>query len=345
MFINKNNKPFLIAEISSNHNGNINNALKLIDLAKKSKADAVKLQTFLPEKMTLNFKSELFKIKNGNWKNYYLFDLYKKAQTPLSWHKKLFDYAKKRRIKIFSTPFDEQSVDFLEKLNCPMYKIASFEMTDIPLVKKIAKTKKPLIISTGLSNLDEIDKTFKIAKKFGAKKIALLYCVSSYPAKPSEFNLNNIKILKERYNCTIGLSDHSNDYEIAQNAIACGAEIIEKHIALKNQKQGLDIKFSTKGNELKLFREKIDKSHNLLGKKKFFRAKSELVNIQFRRSIFAIKTINKNEKLSLNNIGRIRPGFGISPIYFEKLINKKSPFLIKKGQPLKISILKKLKIK
>ncbi len=345
MFNKKNNKPFLIAEISSNHNGKIVNAKKLINLAKKSGANAVKLQTFLPEKMTLNLKSKLFKIHSGTWKNYYLYDLYKKAQTPLKWHKDLFAYGKKKNITIFSTPFDEDAVDFLEKLNCPMYKISSFEMTDIPLVKKIAKTKKPLIISTGLSNLDEIDYTFKIAKKNGAKQIALLYCVSSYPAKNSEFNLNNIKILKDRYKCFVGLSDHSNDYEVAQNAIACGAEIIEKHIALKNQKNGLDIKFSTKGNELKVLRKKINKTYNLLGKKKFFRKKSELKNIKFRRSIFAIKDIAKNEKLTKENIARVRPGFGLSPVYYEKLLKKKSPFKIKKGEPLKKNILRRVSIK
>ena len=345
MFDKKNNKPFLIAEISSNHNGKINNAKKLIDLAKISGANAVKLQTFTPEKMSLKIKSDLFKIKEGNWKNYYLYELYQKAQTPLIWHKNLFAYARKRKILIFSTPFDEDSVDFLEKINCPMYKISSFEMTDIPLIKKVASTKKPMIISTGLSNLKEIDYTFSIAKKYGAKKIALLYCVSNYPAKTSDFNLNNIRILKERYKCTVGLSDHSNDNEIAQNAISCGAEIIEKHVALKNQKSGLDLNFSTKGLELKVFREKIDKAYSLLGKKFFYRTKSELKNIKFRRSIFARKNIEKNEKFCSKNIVRVRPGFGLPPIYYEKLLNKKSPFKIKKGQPLKNIILKKLKIK
>ena len=345
MFDKKNSKPFLIAEISSNHNGKIENAKKLIDLAKISGANAVKLQTFSPEKMSLKIKSDLFKIKEGNWKNYYLYELYQKAQTPMSWHKNLFTYAKKKKITIFSTPFDENSVDFLEKLNCPMYKISSFEMTDIPLIKKVASTKKPMIISTGLSNLKEIDHTYSVAKKYGAKKIALLYCVSSYPAKISEFNLNNIKILKERYKCTIGLSDHSNDYEVAQNAISCGAEIIEKHIALKNQKTGLDINFSTKGNELKDFKQKISKSYMLLGKKYFYRTKSELKNVKFRRSIFAKNDINKNEKFTKENIVRVRPGFGLPPINYEKLLNKKSPFKIKKGTPLKNIVLKRLKIK
>ena len=186
--------PFLIAEISSNHNGSLSNAKKLIKSAKLNGADAVKLQTYTPDGMTLNSKKKYFKIKDGLWKNKYLWDLYNEAQTPLSWHKELFDFAKKEKIIIFSTPFDEKSVDFLEKLKCPIYKISSFELTDIPLIKKIASTKKPIIISTGLSSLNEIELSYNVAKKNGAKDITILYCVSNYPSKISDFNLNNLKI-------------------------------------------------------------------------------------------------------------------------------------------------------
>ena len=187
-------KPFLVAEISANHCGNFLMAKKLIKCAKENNADAVKLQTYTPETMTINSNKKYFKIKNGLWKGYTLWDLYKKAHTPLHWHKPLFDYAKKLKIKIFSTPFDESAVDFLENLKCPLYKIASFEMTDLPLIKKIASTKKPIIMSTGMASLNEIEQSFKIAKKYGAKDITLLYCVSNYPSKNSDFNLNNIKI-------------------------------------------------------------------------------------------------------------------------------------------------------
>ena len=235
--------PFFVAEISANHNGNFSNAKKLIKLAKQSGADAVKLQTFKPDTMTLNSNKKYFKIKEGLWKGNNLWKLYEKAQTPYKWHKSLFSYAKKIGIKCFSTPFDETAVDFLESLRCPIYKIASFEMQDFPLIKKVIKTKKPIIISTGMASLEEIETVYNFVKKNGAKKIALLYCVSNYPSKISDFNLNNIKILKRRFKCTIGLSDHSQDDLVAFSAVSAGAQIIEKHIALEGQKKAWILNF------------------------------------------------------------------------------------------------------
>ena len=261
--------PYFIAEISANHCGKLSIAKKLIKCAKINGADAVKLQTFTADTMTLKSNKKYFKVKKGLWKGYTLWNLYDEAHTPLSWHKNLFNYAKNIGITIFSTPFDETAVTFLEKINCPMYKIASFEMTDIPLIKKVASTKKPLIISTGMASMKEIDLTYKIAKKYGAKDITLLYCVSNYPAKNSDFNINNIKILKEKYNCRIGLSDHSLDQNVAITAIGAGAEVIEKHIALDRQTKGLDIKFSLKGKEIKKFKFAINSAYTLLGKKNF----------------------------------------------------------------------------
>jgi len=334
-------KPFLIAEISANHCGSINTAIKLIKCAKKNGADAVKLQTYTADSMTINSNKKYFKIKSGLWKGYNLWKLYNKASTPLKWHPKLFKVAKKIGITIFSTPFDEASVDFLEKLKCPIYKIASFEMTDIPLIKKVASTKKPLIISTGMASMEEIKFTYKIAKKYGAKNITLLHCVSNYPAKNEDFNLNNIKILKEKFKCKIGLSDHSKGIMVATTAVAAGAEIIEKHIALENQKQGLDLKFSLKGKEIKKLRSSIDEAYELLGKDKFFRNKSEKKNKVFRRSIFAIKDIKIGEKFTKNNIRRIRPGYGLSPVYYEKILNKKSPLNFKAEMPIKLKPFKK----
>jgi sialic acid synthase SpsE len=228
--------PFFVAEISANHNGSIIHAKKLIKIAKKYGADAVKFQTYTPETLTINSNKSEFKIKQGLWKGKTLWDLYKKAQTPFEWHKELFDYAKKIKIICFSSPFDETAVDLLENLNCPFYKIASFEINHIPLIKKIAKTRKPIIISTGMSNLKEIDLAYRTAKKYGAKEIILLYCVSNYPSEISDFNFNNIRILKERYNCKVGFSDHSTDNKVVAAAIASGAEVIEKHIALEGQK-------------------------------------------------------------------------------------------------------------
>jgi len=337
-------KTYFIAEISANHNGSLRQAKKIIYIAKKYGADAVKLQTYTPDTMTIKSNKLDFKIRGGLWNGKILWDLYKKAQTPFEWHKELFDYAKKLKITCFSTPFDESAVDFLESLNCPFYKVASFEMNHIPLIKKIAQTRKPIIISTGMANLKEIDLAYKIAKKNGAKEIILLYCVSNYPSKISDFNLNNINILKERYNCKVGFSDHSTDNKVVATAIAAGAEVIEKHIALEGQKKGFDIAFSLKGKEIKDYVQVIKDTSLMMGKEYFFRNKSENQSLQFRRSIYAVYNIKKGEKFTKKNIRVIRPGFGVQPLYFEKLINKKSPFDIKSETPLKKSLLKKLRI-
>jgi pseudaminic acid synthase len=343
-FGEKKNNPFFIAEISANHNGSLNQARRLIKTAKTYGADAVKLQTYTPDTMTIKSGKSDFKIKEGLWKGVTLWDLYEKAQTPFEWHKSLFDYAKKLKIICFSTPFDDTAVDLLESLQCPLYKVASQEMTDIPLIKKIAQTKKKMIISTGMANLKEIDLAYKVAKNNGAKEIILLYCVSNYPSKISDFNFNNIKILKERYKCKVGFSDHSIDNKVVAAAIAAGAEVVEKHIALQGQKKGFDLEFSLKGKEIKDYVEVIKQTSLMMGKKYFFRNKSENQNLQFRRSIYAVSDIKKGEKFNKKNIRIIRPGFGIKPVYFEKLINKKSPFNIKQETSLKNPLLKKLKI-
>ena len=340
----KNKIPFLVAEISANHCGNINLAKKLIKCAKDNGADAAKLQTYTADTMTIKSNKKYFKIKNGLWKGYDLWNLYNEAHTPLEWHKKLFDYGKKLGITIFSTPFDETAVNLLEKLKCPMYKVASFEMTDLLLIKKISQTKKPIIISTGMASMEEIELAYRTAKNYGAKDITLLYCVSNYPSKNIDFNLNNIKILKNKFKCRVGLSDHSKDNRVAIAAVAAGAEVVEKHIALDKQKKGLDIEFSLKGKEIKKFKEDINLAYNLLGKKYFYRNKSEKKSKIFRRSIFATENIKKGEKFNNQNIRRIRPGYGLEPKYYEKLIGRKSPITLDKGQPLKKFILYKLKI-
>jgi pseudaminic acid synthase len=336
--------PFFVAELSANHNGSLFAAKKLIKTAKKYGADAVKLQTYTPDTITIKSNKPDFKIRGGLWNGKILWDLYAKAQTPFDWHKELFDYAKKLKIICFSTPFDESAVDFLETLNCPFYKVASFEINHIPLLKKIAQTKKPIIISTGMANLNEIDLAYKTVKENGAKQIILLYCVSNYPSKISDFNFNNIKILKNKYNCRVGFSDHSIDNKVVAAAIAAGAEVIEKHIALEDQKKGFDIAFSLKGKEIKNYAKVIKDTSLMMGKKYFFRNKSENRSLQLRRSIYTVADIKKGEKFTKKNIRVIRPGFGIHPIYFEKLINKKSPSNIKHATRLNKSLLKKLRI-
>jgi pseudaminic acid synthase len=341
----KNNTPYLIAEISANHNGSFLNAKKLISMAKKYKANAVKLQTYMPETMTIKTNKYEFLIKDGLWKGKFLWDLYDKYQTPFVWHKKLFNYAKKLNITCFSTPFDETAVKLLEVLKCPFYKISSFEMTDIPLIKLVAKTKKPIIISTGMANLNEIDLTYKIAKKYGAKEIALLYCVSNYPSKITDYNFNNIKILKERYNCTVGFSDHSTDEKVVAAAIAAGAEIIEKHIALHNQKSGPDIAFSIKGKELLKYRKIIDETKIMMGKNFFYRNPTENKSLKFRRSIYAVDNIKAGDKFNSLNVKVIRPGYGLEPKYYESLIGNTSKKNIKKFSKISKNFFKKNKIK
>jgi pseudaminic acid synthase len=339
------NKVFFIAEISANHCGNFNLAKKLVKCAYVNGADAVKLQTYTADTMTIKSNKKYFKIKEGLWKGYTLWDLYNKAHTPLKWHKELFEYGKSLGIKVFSTPFDVTAVDFLEKLDCPIYKIASFEMMDLNLVKRVSQTKKPIIISTGMANLEEIEATVKTARRNGATDITLLYCVSNYPSSINDFNLNNIKILKNKFKCKVGFSDHSTDNRVAFAAIASGAEVIEKHIALDNQKKGFDIDFSLKGKEIKQFRQDIDLACALFDKKNFFRNISEIRSRIHRRSIFISKDIIKGEKFSIHNIKRVRPGHGLEPKYYEKILNKKSPMNLFKGEPLKKNILIKLRIK
>jgi pseudaminic acid synthase len=336
--------PFFVAEISANHNGSLLHAKKLIKIAKKYGADAVKLQTYTPHTLTIKSNKPDFKITAGLWNGKTLWELYEKAQTPFEWHKELFNYAKKLKITCFSTPFDESAVDLLETLNCPFYKVASFEMNHIPLIKKIARTRKPIIISTGMANLNEIDLAYRTAKKNKAGEIILLYCVSNYPSRIADFNFNNIRILKERYNCKVGFSDHSIDNKIVAAAIAAGAEVIEKHIALEGQTKGFDLAFSLKGKQIKDYVKVIKDTSLMLGKKYFFRNKSENRSFKFRRSIYAVSDIKKGEKFTKKNIRVIRPGFGIQPYYFEKLINKKSPFNIKGETSLKEILLKKLRL-
>ena len=334
-FINK--KPFFIAEISGNHNGIISNAKKLIDAAKNGGADAVKLQTYTPDMMTIKNKK---KIKHGLWKNYNLWELYNKAQTPLSWHKELFIYAKKKKIKIFSSPFSEEAVDFLEKLKCQIYKVSSFEMNDLNLVKKIASTKKPMIISTGLASLKEIDETLWIAKKYGCKDITLLYCVSNYPSNINDFSLNNLEIIKKFKVKLVYLTIQL--IILSCMSIIKGAEVIEKHICLKNIKS-VDSKFSLNENEIAKFRKDLDNSYKLIKNHTYLRSKSEMKNKIFRRSIYAISDINPGEKFTKKNIKTFRPDKGLSASFFLKIINKKSPIKISKGKPLNKNILSKIK--
>ena len=337
-------KPFIIAELSANHGGSINIAKQLISLAKKSGVDAVKLQTFNPSLITINSNNKYFKITKGLWKGYNLWSLYNKAQTPKKWHKQLFEYAKKLKIICFSSAFDPENVYELEKLNSPIYKVASFEMLHEPLIEAIAKTKKPVIISTGTANLKEIYQSYQLTKKYKIKDVTFLYCVSNYPSKSSDFNLNNIQILKKKLNCRIGFSDHSLGSKVAMLAVAKGAEIVEKHICLSNDNKSLDSEFSLKGKtQISQFVKDLRETSGMISKNIFFRSKNEKNNIRFRRSIFCVEEIQKGERFNKDNIKIIRPGYGISPIYYKNILNKRSPAKIGKNNPITSQILKKIK--
>ncbi len=334
-YFKKIKKPILIAEISANHNGSLSRARKLIKCAKINGADFVKFQTYEPRHMTLNSNRKEFFIKSGLWRGQTLWQLYSKAQTPLIWQSDLFKYAKKVGIKAFSSPFDTECVSVLEKIKCPLYKLASFEMTDFSLIKAICETKKPIIISTGLSSIREIERTLTFAQKNGAKDIALLYCVTSYPAKIEDFHLKNIEILKQTFGFTVGLSDHSNDHLIGQLAISMGAKIFEKHIALANQKKGFDIEFSLKGNEILKYKNNLLKAHKLITGNNFKRSKNEKKLLIHRRSIYAIKNIKKGDKFSVDNIKALRPNNKVGSENFFDVIGKKAKKNIHKFTPLR----------
>lgn len=321
--ISEKSKPLLVAEISANHNGSIDMAKKLILSAKKNGADFVKLQTYEADTMTFKTNKKDFIIKEGLWKGQTLWELYNKAKTPFSWQKDLFSYAKKINIMCFSTPFDEGAVDLLESLNCPFYKISSFENKDLDLIKKVAKTKKPVIISTGLTKINELESSIETIYKFGNKELIILYCVSAYPADFKDFNIKNINEIKKKYGCLVGLSDHCNNNLIAISAVNHGSVIFEKHFALENQKKGFDLSFSKKGKELQDYKNDIENSW-VINNVARSTVSNETKNLKFKRSIYTSKDIKKGEVFSKKNLRCVRPGFGISPTEFQKVIGKKA---------------------
>lgn len=333
--LNKLKKPFIIAELSANHNGKINNIYRLINKAKKSGAHAIKIQSYTPQSMTLDCKSKYFYINNGPWRGNYLNDLYKKGTTPFSWHKKIFDYAKKKKILCFSTPFSIEAVKLLEKLKVKLYKIASFEINHIPLLEEVGKTKKPVIISTGMAEIDDVNLAIKTLKKNGSKDIAILHCISSYPSKPKNYNLNFINKLK-KFKLPIGLSDHTIGNIVAISSIGMGVKIFEKHIKLDKQK-GLDSKFSTNSSEFNNYVNEINLAFSSLGNENFNRKNLEGASKKHRRSIFISKDVKKNDIVSLDNIAVIRPADGIHPKFFRGILGKKFKLSKKKGTPLKLS--------
>ena len=324
--------PYIIAELSANHNGSLEKAKETILCAKQKGAKAVKIQTYTADSMTINCQEEDFLIKGGLWDGYFLYDLYNEASTPYAWHEELFNYAKEIGITLFSTPFDEKAVDLLEDLNTPAYKIASFELTDLPLIEYIAKKNKPILISTGMGSEKEIKEAIETIKKEGCENLLIFHCISSYPTPTELSNLNMIKYLKNKFNTEVGLSDHTLDNISSIIATSMGASAIEKHFILSRENKGPDSDFSIEPEELKLLVGDVEKAWKSIGTKNFSRPAIEDKNLVFRRSLYFVKAMQKGEIITDQNIRRIRPGYGINPKFFKEVIGKRVLKDIKKGE-------------
>lgn len=326
--------PYVIAELSGNHNGDIERAFALIDVAKAAGADAVKLQTYTPDTMTIDSSRPDFQIKGGPWDGRALYELYGEAQTPWDWHERLFERARAKGLDCFSTPFDETAVDFLESLKSPIHKIASFELVDIALIEYIARTGKPIIMSTGMGSVDEVDEAVAAATQAGAKDVILLHCISAYPAPTSEANLFRIKMLADRYGCSVGLSDHTMGPEAAIAAVALGASVIEKHITLARSDGGPDAAFSLEPAEFGGLVLSVKNAFSALGTGGPWRPKSEEQSMVFRRSLYIVQDIEAGEKLTTANVRSIRPGYGLLPKHLPEILGRKAKQRIERGTAL-----------
>lgn len=334
--IGKNHKPFIIAEMSGNHNQSIERAIAIIDAAAGVGAHAIKLQTYTPDTMTINFGGGLFDINDPDslWKGRNLYELYKEAHTPWEWHKSLFEHARKRGLMIFSTPFDETAVDFLEELDVGAYKIASFENTDWPLLKKVAGTGKPVIMSTGLATLADLDEAVRTLRKAGCQDLVLLKCTSTYPATPENTHLATIPHMREMFKCHVGLSDHTMGIGAAIAAVALGACVIEKHFTLSRADGGVDSTFSIEPEELKNLIIESERAFLAMGQVYYGVQEAEKSSLRFKRSLYVVQEIKTGDAFTSENIRVIRPGDGIQPKYYETILGKTASRDIKAGTPL-----------
>lgn len=315
--------PYVIAELSANHNGKIENALRIIEEAKKAGADAVKLQTYTPDTITLDADTEDFRIEGGLWGGRTLYDLYREAHMPWNWHAPLFAHARKAGITIFSSPFDHTAVDLLEDLNAPAYKIASFEAVDLPLIRYVASTRKPMIISTGMANAEEIQEAIDAARSAGCEQLAILRCVSGYPAPASDYNLRTIPDMVSRFGVLTGLSDHTLDNTTAIASVALGACLIEKHVTLDRDGGGPDDSFSLLPGELSDLCRGARTAWEALGGINYGRKSSELGNVRFRRSLYFVKDLKAGELITKDAVRSVRPGFGAAPKYLDEVVGKR----------------------
>ncbi|MCS0652927.1 pseudaminic acid synthase [Cytobacillus firmus] len=326
-------KPFIIAEMSGNHNKSLERALSIVEAAAKAGVHALKLQTYTPDTMTLDLSAGDFHIDQSNslWKGQSLHTLYQQAYTPWDWHEPIFNHCRKLGIIPFSTPFDETAVDFLESLNVPLYKISSFENTDLPLIRKVAATGKPMIISTGLASIAELDETVRTARKAGAKDIILLKCTSTYPASAENTNILTIPHMRDLFKCQIGLSDHTRGVGTAIASIALGATVIEKHFTLSREDGGVDAAFSMEPDEMESLVIESERAWLSLGRIQYGPLKEEAPSLQFRRSLYVSQDMKAGDVFTKNNLRIVRPGYGLEPKYYDVFLGKRVKIDVKKG--------------
>ena len=328
--------PLVIAEMSGNHNQSLERALEIVDAAAQSGAHALKIQTYTAETMTIDIREREFFISDEKslWKGESLFDLYKKAYTPWEWHEAIFDRAKKQKMLAFSTPFDRTAVDFLENLNVPCYKIASFENTDLPLIRYVAATGKPMIISTGMATFAELDETVDAARSAGCNDLVLLKCTSTYPSTPDDSNILTIPEMRSRYGCEIGISDHTMGIGVSVAAVALGATVIEKHFTLQRSDGGVDSAFSMEPQEMAQLVIETERAWQSMGKVQHGPTEKEKASLVFRRSLYVVADVKAGEKLTSVNVRAIRPGNGIAPKFYDEVIGKTAKRDIARGTPL-----------
>lgn len=333
--------PFIIAEMSGNHNQSLERALAIVDAAAKAGAHALKIQTYTADTMTLDLSEGAFFVSDPNslWQGKSLYKLYQEAYTPWEWHRPIFDRCRDLGVVGFSTPFDETAVDFLESLDVPCYKIASFENTDLPLIRKVAATGKPMIISTGMATVAELDETVRAAREAGCRDLVLLKCTSSYPATPENTNLRTIPHMRELFQCQIGLSDHTMGVGAAVASVALGASVIEKHFTLRRADGGVDSAFSLEPEEMRSLGIETERAWQALGVVSYGPSVTEKPSLQYRRSLYVVQDMKAGEPFNRDNLRAIRPGFGLAPKFLEMFLDRKAGRDIKKGTPLQWDLL------